>query len=85
LIFSHIHWWFFKEVLGAFFETYDETFELVENENGYKINWLRNDHGEYFFSNDFNIFYAQHGIKRQLTIAYIPQWNGLLREKREPL
>jgi transposase InsO family protein len=50
----------------------------VENEMDLKITFLRLDRGGEFTSNDFNIYCEKHGIKRQFSIARIPQQNGVV-------
>ena len=45
------------------------------------IKCLRTDRGGEFNSTEFNDFCKQHGAKRQLTIAYTPQQNGVTERK----
>ncbi|KAL6321847.1 hypothetical protein AAG906_035546 [Vitis piasezkii] len=54
---------------------------LVEKETGMYIKCLRTDRGGEFNSEEFNEFCRQCGIKRQLTIAYTPQQNGVAERK----
>jgi transposase InsO family protein len=53
----------------------------VENQTGRKIKVLRTDNGGEYTSNEFNDFYAGEGIKRELTIPYNPQQNGVAERK----
>lgn len=55
--------------------------KMVENETGLPINCLRTDRGGVFTSVEFNNFYEQNGIKRQLPTAYTPQRNGVAKRK----
>lgn len=45
---------------------------MVENEMDMKIKCLRFDRGGVFTSNEFNIFYENHGIKRHLSTPRTP-------------
>ena len=53
----------------------------VEKEVGGLIKCLRSDRGGEFTSFEFNEFWMEHGIKRQLTAAYTPQQNGVAERK----
>jgi transposase InsO family protein len=56
----------------------------VEIQIGRKIKVLRSDNGGEYTSNDFKSFYTRARIKRELTISYNPQQNGVVeRKKRE--
>ncbi|CAL8081981.1 unnamed protein product [Prunus armeniaca] len=57
--------------------------KMVEKEKGLFVKCLRTDGGGEFTLNDFNDFYKQSGIKRQLTIAYTPQQNGVAERKNQ--
>ena len=46
-----------------------------------KINILRLDNGGYFTSKDFNDLCKDIGIKRELTVHYNPQQNGIEKRK----
>ena len=57
----------------------------VELESGKKIKCLRtNDKGEYI-SEEFDNFCQQEGIKRQVTVAYTPQQNGVAERMNRTL
>ena len=53
----------------------------MENERGCKIKCLRTDHGGELCSKDFKNYCDMNGIKRQITIAYTPQQNGVAERK----
>ena len=53
----------------------------VEKEIGGYIKCLRTDRGGEFTSFEFNEFYIEHGIRRQLTAAYTPQQNRVAERK----
>ena len=42
---------------------------------------LRSDNGGEYNTNEFNAFYDKYGIKRQFTIPYTPQQNGVTKRK----
>ncbi len=42
-----------------------------------RLKTLRTDNGGECLSNDLKRYFEEHGIKHQLTIAYIPQQNGV--------
>ena len=57
---------FLKEKLEAF-EKFKIFKNRVENEPRVKIKSLRSNRGREFTSREFNIYYEEHGIKRQLV------------------
>jgi len=70
---------------GYLLEQKDQTFGMfkefkafVENETNLRINILISDNGGEYISNEFNEFCA---IKRQFTIPYTPQQNGVAERK----
>lgn len=54
---------------------------FVEKETSLSIKCLRTDRGGEFTSIEFNDFCKDNGIKRQLTMAYTPQQNGVAERK----
>ena len=66
----------------------DEVFErfkyfkaLVKNLSKKKIKILRLDNGGEFTSSEFNEYCKEAGIKREITIPYNPQQNGVAERK----
>jgi hypothetical protein len=57
----------------------------VENQTGKKIRVLRSDNGGEYTSKDFNDFCREAGIKRELTIPYNPQQNGVAERKNRSI
>lgn len=56
--------------------------KLVEKENEpLSIKCLRTDRGGEFTWNEFTYLCQNHGIRRQLTIAFTPQQNGIAERK----
>ena len=46
---------------------------------------MRSDNGGEFTSNEFNDFCKKVGIKRELTIPYNPQQNGVVERKNKSI
>ena len=67
------------------FERFKEFKALVENIFEKKIKILRSDNGGEFTSNEFNDFCKEVGIKRELTIPYNPQQNGVAEGKNRSI
>ena len=57
----------------------------AENQPDRKIKRLRSDCGGEYFSNDFNLFYEEHGIIHERTPPYSPQSNGVAERKNRTL
>jgi hypothetical protein len=57
----------------------------VENQTGKKIKVLRSDNGGEYTSNDFKDFCKEAGIKRELTVSYNPQQNGVAERKNRSI
>lgn len=68
---------FFLKTKGEVFKCFTEFKALVENQTCKNIKVLRSDNGGEYTSRDFVYFCASEGIKREFTIAYIPQPNGV--------
>ena len=63
------------------FERFKEFKALVENLSEKKIKILRLDNGGEFTLIEFNEYCKEAGIKRELTIPYNPQQNGVAERK----
>jgi transposase InsO family protein len=70
-----------EEVLRKF----QEFKVLVENQSGKKIKVLRSDNGGEYTSHAFKKFCAGAGIKRELTVPYTPQQNGVSERKNRAI
>lgn len=57
----------------------------VELESEKKIKCLRSDNGGEYTSDEFDRFCQQEGIKRQFTMAYTPQQNGVAEQMNRTL
>ena len=47
-----------------------------EKQSGEFIKELRSDNGLEYFSNEFQKYLMDHGIKHKTSVAYVPQSNG---------
>ena len=57
----------------------------MENQTGRKIWVLRSDNGGEYTSKEFDEFCRQEGIKRQLTVPYTPEQNGVAKRKNRSI
>jgi transposase InsO family protein len=67
------------------FSCFREFEAQVENQTGKKINILRLDNGGEYTSNDFKDLCKEAGIKRELTVSYNPQQNGVVERKNRSI
>ena len=66
-----------KEILKRF----KEFKTLIENLSGHKIKTLRTDNGGEYTSDLFKRFCKEIGIKREYTVPYNPEQNGVAERK----
>jgi transposase InsO family protein len=57
----------------------------VENQTGKKIRFLRIDNGAEYTSKEFMYFCAGEGIRRELTVPYNPQQNGVAKRNNRAI
>jgi hypothetical protein len=57
----------------------------VENHTGKKIRVLRSDNGGEYTSKDFNDYYREERIKRELTVSYNPQQSRVAERKNQSI
>lgn len=62
---------------GEVFNKFVEFKNRVENETERKIKTLRSDNETEYENNNFQQFFAKHGIKHEKTAPFTPQQNGL--------
>jgi hypothetical protein len=67
------------------FGKFKEFKALIENLSERKIKMLRSDNGGEYTSKDFVNFCKDVGIKRELTIPYNPQQNGVEKRKNRTI
>jgi transposase InsO family protein len=83
--FSRKSWIFFMKTKGQVFSRFQEFKALVENQTGKKIRVLRSDNGGEYTSKEFMDFYVGEGIRRELTVPYNPQHNGVAERKNRAI
>ena len=55
--------------------------KIVQNENGYSISSIRNDHGKEFENLGFDTFCNENGISHNFSTPRTPQQNGIEERK----
>ncbi|TXG72550.1 hypothetical protein EZV62_001129 [Acer yangbiense] len=83
--FSRKTWVYFLVEKSEALVTFKHFKKYVEKEMDACIKCLRTDRGGEFTSQDFNEFYKENGIKRQLTAAYTPQQNRVAERKNRTI
>jgi hypothetical protein len=83
--YSRKTWIYFLKAKSEVFTQFQEFIALVENQSGKRIKVLRLDNGGEYSSRQFVDFCAQHGIRRQMTIPYNPQQNGVVERKNRAI
>ena len=58
---------------------------MIENQTGRHICILRSDSRGEYESNEFDIFCQEAGIKKELTVPYNPQQNGVAERKNRTI
>lgn len=79
--FSKKNWIYIMKTKSQVFSWLQEFKALVETQTRKKKWVLRPDNGGEYTSNDFKNFCAQEGIKRELTVLYNLQQNGVAERK----
>jgi hypothetical protein len=83
--YSRKTWIYFLKAKSEVFARFQEFRALVENQSGKRIKVLRSDNGGEYSSRQFVDFCAQHGIRRQMTVPYNPQQNGVAERKNRAI
>jgi transposase InsO family protein len=78
-------WIYFLHEKSEAFTTFKIFKATVEKEIGAFITCLRTDRGGEFNSNEFGELCKSQGIRRQLTVAYTPQQNGVAERKNQTI
>ena len=63
------------------FGKFKEFKALIKNHSKTRIKTLRSDNGGEYTSKEFESFYKEAGIKRELTTPYNPQQNGVAKRR----
>jgi transposase InsO family protein len=74
-------WIYFLKAKSDTFDKFKQYKAFIENHIGKHIRTLRIDNGGVFESLDFEDLSKSAGIKRQLTLPYNPQQNGVAERK----
>jgi transposase InsO family protein len=74
-------WIYFMKAKSEVFKRFQEFKALVENQTGKRIKVLRSDNGGEYASREFVDFCTHTGIRRQMTVPYNPQQNGVFKRK----
>jgi transposase InsO family protein len=71
--FSQKTWIYFLKEKSEAFRVFKKFKAFVEKQSGFYIKVLRSDRYGEFISAVFNSFCEEHGIRRHLTVPYLPQ------------
>ena len=67
------------------FEKFKWYLARVENEIGKRMKCLRSNKGGEFISHEFNNFYIERGIKRQVSALGTPEQNGIVERRNKSI
>jgi len=83
--FSRKVWIYFMRTKDEVFSRFKDFKAQVDNLTGNKIKVLRSDNRGVYTSNNFMDFCNEAGIKREKTIGYNPQQNGVAERKNKSI
>ncbi|CAL8130673.1 unnamed protein product [Prunus armeniaca] len=83
--FTRMIWVYFLRNKFEAFNCFKKFKSMTELQSGQKVKCLRSDRGGEFLSSEFAQFCEDHGIQRQLTMAYTPQQNGVVEKKNKTI
>jgi transposase InsO family protein len=83
--YSRTTWIFFMKTKDEVFGRFREFRAQVENQTRKKIKVLRLDNGGKYTSSDFIDFYKEAGIKREMTVPFNTQQNGVAKRKNRTI
>jgi transposase InsO family protein len=75
--FNRMVWVYFLKEKSEALKQFQSFQNLVETATGEKITTLCTDNGGEFTSSEFNTYFQEKGIRRQLTNSFTPQQNGV--------
>jgi hypothetical protein len=78
-------WIYFLKNKDGVLAKFQEFKAQVENLTERKVKVLRSDNGGEYTSKEFNSFCIEAGIKREFTVPYNPQQNGVAERKNETI
>ena len=70
-------WIHFLKNKSEVFKKFKEFKSLIENQSEKRIKTLRSDNGGEYTSKEFQAFYKEERIKRDVSTRYNPQQNGV--------
>lgn len=76
---------YFLKIKSEVFEKFKVFHAMAERQTGRKIKVIRSDNGREFVNAEFNKYLEQFGIKRQLSVPYTPQQNGVAERANRTL
>ena len=79
--YSQKYWIYFLKAKSETFDRFKEFETLIENQTGRHIRILRSDNGDEYESNEFDDFCREARIKKELTVPYNPQQNGVAKKE----
>jgi hypothetical protein len=83
--YSRKTWIYFLKAKSEIFIQFQEFRALVENQSGKRIKVLGSDNGGEYSSRQFVDFCSQQGIRRQMTVPYNLQQNGVAKRKNRAI
>ena len=83
--YSRKSWIYFLKVKSETFDKFKEFKALIENQIVRHIPILRSDNGGEYESNESDDFSREARIKRELTVPYNPQQNGVAERKNRTI
>jgi hypothetical protein len=78
-------WIYFLKTKDESFSRFQDFKNLVENQTGRHIRVFRTDNGKEFDSFKYDELCRASGIKRELTVPYNPQQNGVAERKNRTI
>ena len=78
-------WIYFLKTKSEVFKRFQEFKALVETQTGQKIKVLRSNNGEEYTLGEFVDFCSKAGIRREFTVPYNPQQNGVSERKNRSI
>ena len=82
---EELFWICFLKAKSETFDRFKEFKTLIENQSRRHICILRSDNGGEYESNEFDDFCREARIKKELTVPYNPQQNGVAKRKNRTI
>ena len=83
--YSRMTWIYFLKTKSEVFKRFREFKALVEKQTGRKIQALRSENGGEYTDGGFAEFCTHEGIRREFTVPYNPQLNGVSERKNKTI